>query len=439
MKRLLLLILMPLLLRAPAVLAAEPFTIDALHTYDNMTRPYAQGYVPLVSGDTAHIVLPLTSETCAGDITAELIPGNLSATPIKLNNSLTQRASRRSYTFSGQQIDAYKVSFKLKLHPSRLNGEYPCQIAVRGKDAAGETLTQSFPLTLRVTGARINDEIPDVAVEDFDAGEALCVGGEGMLSLRVVNRSATREARGVALTLADASGDILPKAADTLALGTLAPGASAPLEIPVRALAKASAQPHALEFKLSFTYADGKAAAKAEKHTVDLKQEVKLNHTEAALPARVTQGENVQFNLTLMNMGKGTLYNALLTFHIPHMAAGGSVLAGTLEPGKSAATTSNLRVDSGFDGDTEGTLTLTWEDGYGVNYEKTLPLSTTVSKKAVPAVAGASEAEMNGARGAKLARREIAAWCLAAVSLILFVTKTISSGRKIRKMEENRL
>jgi hypothetical protein len=428
-----------LALAASAARAEEPFAIDEIHTYDDMQRPYAQGYSPLIKGDDAYVVLPLVARNCEGDITAEFTPLRIDEAPVKLKNDFVQTVRRKTYTFSGEKIDAYRVAFKLSLYASRLNGEYPCQITVRGTDAAGGALNQVFPIILRVTDGRDGAEAPDVGIEGFGTDEPLYVGGDGALKLTVANRGGAREARGVALTISDDSGDILPKGSDTVSVGVLAPGQSAQVEIPVGVLAKASAQPHALSVALSYGYAEGKTAAVSEKYTVEVQQAVRLHHSEAALPPRVTQGENVAFNLTLMNMGKGTLYNALLTFDVPHMAAGGSVLAGTIEPGHSAQATANLRVDADYAGDAEGTLTITWEDGYGKAYEKTLPLSTSVIQKIAPPAPGASGTEGDAARAEKLSARELVAWILTAALAALLGATAIVSGRKIRGLEEKRL
>jgi len=51
-------------------------------------------------------------------------------------------------------------------------------------------------------------------------------------------------------------------------------------------------------------------------------------------------------------------------------------------PGESLAGTTNFRVDAEALGEVTGTLTLSYEDDYGERYEKEIPLSTTIEKKA---------------------------------------------------------
>jgi len=438
MKKYALLLIFLIFMTARAALAESAFIIDAEHMYDKMTRPYAQGYTPIIERDSAHVVLPLLPGAIEGDIEAEFAPLYPDSSPVKLSNTFRQTVEPETFAFSGKKVSAYKVYFKLALHPSRQNGEYPCQITARGTDASGKAISHVFPITLRVNDGQANDEAPDVIIEAFGAIEPLRVGGSGILRLTITNRGHTREARAVRLTMADNTGDILPASSDTLSIGTLGAGESADIDIPVRAIAKASAQPHALQFTLSYEYAEGKVAEKSEKRTIDLAQEVRLHHTAAALPARVTRGDNAAFSLTLMNMGKGTLYNALLTFDVPHMASSSSVLAGTIEPGTSVTANANLRVDGDYVGEAEGTLTLTWEDGYGNGYEKTLPLSTTIIEKTAPSVP-ASASKASDADGEEIKPRELAAWCSAGTLTFILGVVILRSGRKIRLLEEKQL
>lgn len=424
----------------PSVYAeVDAFGIDQVHMYEGMARPYVQDYQPTISSNTARVVLPLLPGDFRGDIQAELFPQDIKSTPIKLSNKLTQIVKLRTYNFSGKKVSAYKVDFKLALYKMRLNGEYPFAIVIRGQNAEGALIEEHFDYVLRVSDGNPSDVPPIVSIDAFNVDD-LTVGGKGNLRMTIVNNSASREVRNVLLSIADPSGEILPVGANTIKLNTLLPGASLPVNIPICALSKASAQPHALELTLSFSYGESRSVTQTEKQTVRLVQQVRLEHTEVQLPTQVTQGENVQFNLTLMNMGKGIINNALLTFNVPHMASGGSMLAGNIDPGKSASVTANLRVDSDYDGDTQGTLTLTWEDGYGAPYEKTLPLSTTVLKKAAFTNAvGVSTSEKNNASDATSSIREIIAWSLVAVLLVLYFAKVVFSNRRIRRLEEKQL
>ena len=59
-------------------------------------------------------------------------------------------------------------------------------------------------------------------------------------------------------------------------------------------------------------------------------------------------------------MGKSTISDARLTFQIPGLSNGDSVLAGTITLRVSKAVTTNFRVDNGTPGDESGMLAVTY-------------------------------------------------------------------------------
>ena len=77
------------------------------------------------------------------------------------------------------------------------------------------------------------------------------------------------------------------------------------------------------------------------------------------------------------------MYNVLLTFEIPGLNNGGSVLVGNLQPGESKEATTNLLVSSmdGEYGDTLGTLLLSYENEAGELFERQITMQTRIEKK----------------------------------------------------------
>jgi hypothetical protein len=432
MKKLIFCALLLPLLCAAARAEGGPFSIDAIHVYAGMNRPYAQGYAPVTQGNVMTVVLPLLADAAVGDITATLIPQNPEAAPFKLQG-LQKRISRKEYRFAPAKVNAYLVSFKLPLYSSRLNGEYPFTVEIAGHDAEGNALSQQFDLEAAVTDGRENGETPSVCVTGFDMGaDFLTAGEEGRIHMALQNGSKTRAAENLTVRLADASGDILPLGADTLRLGRLAAGQSAECVIPVRIAQKAAAQMHSVEVALSYTHAGGKAATSSVKYAVDVRQPVRLEYTEASLPARVTQGDVPSLSMTLMNMGRSTLNNVLLTFNVPGLASGGSVLAGTIEPGASKDASANFRVDAAALGPASGALTISYEDPYGESHLIRLPLKTTIEKKVVQ-VYGKEETEEKEAGPPWLL------YCVIGALLSSLAFQRVILTRKIRVLEERHL
>jgi hypothetical protein len=135
--------------------------------------------------------------------------------------------------------------------------------------------------------------------------------------------------------------------------------------------------------------------------------------------------------MTLMNMGKSTINNALLTFDIPGLSNGGSVLAGNITPGESKAASTNFRVDSGTLGEVSGTLSITYDDAYGEAHKIELPLKTVIEKKVVPVFGMQEEKE-----------KPYPLWIpytACAALVLLLILQRIWLMRKIRILEERHL
>ena len=416
-----------------ALAAGQPFEIDDVHIYAGMDRPYGQGYTPVTSGNTMTVVLPLLSDSAQGDITAILAPKHLSSAPFKLQG-LEKQFSRKEYKFLPGNVSAYLVTFKLDMYPTRFNGEYPLSITVSGADAQGRAIAQAFDLEAVVADGRENAEVPQAEIIAFEASGAYLNAGEtDELRLRVHNTSDIRAMKNVTVRLQDASGDILPSSVDTVRIGQLSAGEGADCVIPVTVAQKAAAQLHTVEITVQYTYGGGKTVHSSFKYTVDVRQPVRLAYTEAALPVRVTQGDVPSFSMTLMNMGKSIISNALLTFNIPGLSNGGSVLAGTIAPGESKTASTNFRVDGITLGEVNGTLAISYEDAYGETREIVLPLKTVIEEKVVM---------VYGVQEDREKEKQHPLWipyAACAALAILLILQRIWLLRKIRMLEERHL
>lgn len=410
-----------------------PFTVDRSNLYDGMSRPYGQGYAPSIKGNTMTVVLPLISDAAEGDITATLTPANPDSAPFKLKE-LTVRVARQEYNLTSGTVNAYVLMFRLSLYPSRANGEYPIVVDVSGRDANGGALTQRFELEAVVNDGTEGNAIPHVAVERLEADRGiLAAGEEAVIRLTLRNTSTTRAVSGITVRFTDATGDILPAGADAIFVGRLAAGEAAECEIPVRTAQKAAAQFHSVELALDYTYANGIEAASQVKYTVDVRQPVRLEYSEAALPSRVTQGDIPSFSMTLMNMGKSQIDNVLLSFDVPGLSNGGSVLVGTIEPGDSKSASTNFHVAGDVLGAVKGTLRITYEDPYGETHAIELPLNTVIEEKVVSVFAEKTDEKE------KTAANLWIPYAACAVLFALLILQRMLLQRKIRMLEERHL
>ncbi|MFA9381945.1 MAG: hypothetical protein ACERKO_12900, partial [Acetanaerobacterium sp.] len=134
--------------------ASDVLTIDNAHCYEGMTQTYGQGYMPIVSGGKASVVLPLISGIPLENdrINVALGLGDTSSAPFEYN-SYNRDFSLEDYPVDdgADTVSAYLVSFELPLKSDRVNGVYPVTATITATTADGESISQSYTLYITVT------------------------------------------------------------------------------------------------------------------------------------------------------------------------------------------------------------------------------------------------------------------------------------------------
>lgn len=214
-------------------------------------------------------------------------------------------------------------------------------------------------------------------------GGTIEAGTQTVLKLTVRNTNAYQGAGNIVFTIADANGEIVPQGPSGVYVEEIPRGGER--EISFLLLAAPDALPGYAKLCLSAEYetADGQTQSMQAELYVEISQEMRLEYGAASLPASVTEGDNVAFTMDFCNMGKGTVYNVRMRFAVPGLNGGSAVLVGNIDPGDSKTGRANLQasVPDGNFGETQGVLTLSWEDASGAQYAQELPLSTVIAEK----------------------------------------------------------
>lgn len=290
-----------------------------------------------------------------------------------------------------------------------------------------------------VLAASKTDELkgePKLMVAAVAADPAVLeAGGEADLTVTIRNTNGSRYIKNAIFSFSELSGEIIPVGSDSVFVAKLDKGAEYAWSFKVRALPAARSGIHTAVIALS--YEDNAHLPHTMSSTIylELRQPVRLYFEEPEFPARVLQGETPRFSLTLMNLGKSPVYNALLSFEIEGLASGGSVLIGTIESGESKEGLANFRVDSDKTGPVAGKVTLTYEDDRGTFYENEIPVKTTIGARVVQ---DQPESDEKAASGTLLSR-----WLLPAAAFLLVIlivaAVLIAKGHWKRKADEARL
>lgn len=278
---------------------------------------------------------------------------------------------------------------------------------------------------------------PKLIVDDYALEKAsLLPGEETTISISIRNTSSAKLARNIRVSFKDDAGEILPIKTASSVIPFLGTNSSIEWQIDVFITETAKDAPHMLSIKMEYEDKQGNLLTAEDTITIDVVQPVRMEYTEPEMPAKVTQGDTFSFSMTLMNMGKGDIYNALLTYNIEGLSNGGSVLVGTISPGASKEGATNLRVNSDATGDVSGDITLSYEDSRGKYYETVLPVSTVIEEKLISSYeSDETDGSVNEGSWKILA---ISFGCLSV--LLSFVSlSAIAKGRKIRKEYELKL
>lgn len=401
------------------------FTLDEEYRDDGMKRSYRQGYQATVKNDELTLYYPLRTKGAVGEVRATLEVDNEYQMPF------AQKSVRKTFAVKdGMAL----IKFTLPLHRSRSKGVYACTLKVEGKDAQGKPLNAAIALPLRIasgTAQKIPPLVRAIRVAPKEGG--LRAGMESVLAITLKNESRTQEARGIAVAVSDAAGEILPAGADKVYVQALAPQQELALDFPIRIVASAQAKPH--QVQLQFTYVDMEDApvTRNEAHTVLIAQQSRLEYSAPVLPMRIQQGMAGDFAIELMNMGDGELRHVLLKFDLPGLAQGQSVLAGTIPRDENRTVKAALYAQADALGEKKGTVHISYEDVYGVPGSLEIPIATTVVEKPKQPPAAAD------APAAKKGPAAWLAWSIAGALLAGLLAQGVLLRRKIRRLEEQGL
>ena len=422
-KFILLLSLIALFLTPVFALAEGDFTLDETAVLNGMGRSWAQGYAPVASGSAMTLYMPLTSARNAGRITVTLRMKDETVSPFKGSMS-------GQYQLSD---GLYRVALRLELRADRVSGDYAAELLVAGQDEMGNTLSGAFPLVIRVRDGLMPEEDAHPRLTDLTAD--LAVGENGTLTAALTNPSRYAGMTGLLLTVSDPSGDILPAGSDKLPLPDLLPGESATIEAPLTVAPGASVSLHQLQLTLTWSSL-GQPGTWTESFTLPVTQTMRLERGGLTAPSSVLQGNQATVSLPLMNMGRGELRNVLATLVLPGVTEGQSVLVGTIGAGESKDAKITFTPGKTVLGEVSGEVLVTYEDAWGNADKFSLPVSLTVEEPAPPPVTATLTQEIE---------KRSPDWLLPALGglcgamLLGLILQGALLGRKIRKLEEDRL
>ena len=282
--------------------------------------------------------------------------------------------------------------------------------------------------------------IPKLMVEEYDTGSEYIIPGETKtLSVIIKNSSSKKAIKNVKLSFLEESEQILPKDIGTQFVKSIGKSGQYEWRLDIFAIKTAESRPYTAVIIMEYEDSNGVSVTMTDTVYLYVHQTVRLEYEKIDFPPRLTQADSVPFSVKLMNMGKGNILNALLTYDIPGLNNGSSVLVGTILPGETKTGTANFRVDKDVVGEVAGNLIISYEDEYGESYKKEIPLNTVIEEKVTvsseseaPTQAEASKGENN------LWIIYVAVGVIVALISVVFIVKYIKQRNQM-KADEMRL
>lgn len=404
--------------------AEEAFTIDERLVLQGMKRSWLQGYEPTINQNAMTFVLPILSSSASGSIDAEIILADESLSPFKLQTMKVKVQPSES--------SVWGVRFTLNLHEDRRNGDYAATIRITGKDRQGSVLQTEIPYTFRIRDGQPTREVIRLQIDKVDSD--FKVGEDGMITITLTNPCKTVPFEQPVLQISDSTGDIIPQRSGVMYLDDLAPGETVTVQFPMTVLPKASVSPHIIRLDMNWK-ALGQTAVQSENHTLPVTQEIKMEHGGLRMADSVVAGDAITVTLPVLNRGKASIIDVMVTLELPGVVERQSVLVGGIAPGETKNAQLSITPGKNLEGEFTGTITVTATDNDGNPAEISLPVALSVEKPVQY-----DESSMQAAQEEQTS--PIILYALAAGCVVLLITCIVQGAvlrKKIRKLEEDKL
>ncbi|WFN34635.1 hypothetical protein L1S32_00500 [Methanogenium sp. S4BF] len=338
----------------------------------------------LMPGDTGMITVILkntaqtsTATTADAQITTQT-DVNPTITSVYLDGRGDIEVLGGNSQFTGDLGPGQEITLSFLIQAPEESGIYFPVLRVRVRGAEG--LTYPVPVNVNMPIATLSTAMLVVTQEE----NGYVVPGETIHRTVTITNSGRSAAEDIRIRIADDNPYIGPLETGAFYLESLAPGKSD--EITVSLITSRLLENSVQEIPLEITYAvvDGIAVAQTDSLTLDVHGHAELSIASVRTdPARVSAGEPFEMTIRLENTGTDEAIATTAEMDLP-FAGSKEAYIGKIKPNNDAPAVFSL--DSGKGGDYPYTLTVTWEDDWGIHTESfdlTLPVKTNDSTAAI--------------------------------------------------------
>jgi hypothetical protein len=388
------------------------FSIDDRNRYKGMEKAYRQGYMPVVKGGKALIVLPLiaSGELLGDTLTATPQLGDPASSPFVIKNyQITVRQKNNRTNDSASTVSSYLVSLDLSLKPDRVNGVYQVIIDIKGRSKTDNSeVMQSFTTYVTITDGRdlAGNEVPPVDAPDSEkpssqpkvivktyavSSSPVIAGQEFTVKITLENTNKEKAVQNMTVDVSCESPNLtLMNESSSIFVGNMAQGATREIELRYKTDLETPAQNYNIILALSYDDAKAVPLTSAGIATITVDQALRVKMGAPQIAKEANAGDTMPLTIQVMNLGHSKIYNARVELSAPGLLPVTAAFVGNLEAGTAMDGMMNVFVGAkdmseGYEGAekygyTTGTLTLIYEDANGQEFTDSLDISTTINE-----------------------------------------------------------
>ncbi|MGI6004248.1 MAG: COG1361 S-layer family protein [Christensenellales bacterium] len=321
---------------------------------DDGGASFSGGYTPTddKKGGTVDIYLPLMNRSgdALTDVTVALQNASSDANfPFEAKNLIKKPVSFETGKSQSGIASKETVLFRfdnLKIGSNIYNGNYPVSF-IASYQQNGQTAQQEFTVYVKLAkqGTQPTGETtplpqhqPKLVVTSYKANPGEIFSGDVFeLEIELTNTHKSRGIQNARIAFSSEENVLIPyEGTSSLFIAELRAGASASQKIKLQVRPDAPAKSHPITLTMEYDDAQATSYTLTETITITIRQQLRVVMDDPAIPSAVMDGQSFSIPISIYNLGKSKIYNAMVRLECNGLMPESSYFAGNIEPGASA-------------------------------------------------------------------------------------------------------
>ena len=398
---------------------AVELEIDNEHIYDGMDKAYKDGYIPTVKDGVATIVVPLLASGEIKDNTITVTPGlgDTSSSPFVYSNYQKDILLTDNAVTGGITVSSYLVRFDIPLVKNRYIGVYPVSIDITAMSANGAQIQKSFTVYVTITDGKDPNaaeptpkpqtpkSAPKIIVSRYSIDPSPVTAGEEFTAkITLENTSEKQSVKNMSVTVScDSSNLVLLNDSNVIYIDSLEKSDTTLITLKYKTDLETPPQRYTITLNMEYDNSDATTFNSSGTALVEVVQPLRVEMETPQIPETVNAGDTVPLSFQVMNMGRSGIYNVRIELDAPGLIPSETVFIGNMEPGTAMPGDMDVfigtkNMSEGYEGDdkygnTNGVITLIYEDSDGNEYTLETEFMTNIEPPVIAQTTAEPEEE----------------------------------------------